>query len=247
MFEGKIALVTGGTSGIGKKIAELLLSEGAFVFINYHSNETQMFDAKKELKNISSNLEFIKANIANEEEVLAMMNKINEKKGHLDFLINNAGTNVDAFIEDADMVSFKRVIDVNFIGKVITTKQALPLLKKGKESVIINIASRLGTTPCEEASAYCGAAAAIINFTKSASMELAKYNIRVNCVSPSLTITPLALEGWSEEEIKMQTEENPLKRLASTEDIANTVIFLLSDKASYINGQNINVNGGSLV
>lgn len=247
MFEGRIALVTGGTSGIGKKIAEELLKEGAFVFINYHKNESLMFEAKKDLKTISSNLEFIKADISNEEEVLNMMNKINEKKGHLDYLVNNAGTNVDAFIEEADMVDFKRVVNTNFIGKVITTKYALPLLKKGKQSSIVNISSRLGTTPCEEASAYCAAAASIINFTKASSMELSKYKIRVNCVSPSLTITPLALSGWTEEEIEEQKESNPLGRLADPVDIANAVLFLLSDKASYINGQNINVNGGSLV
>ncbi|MDE5630202.1 MAG: SDR family oxidoreductase, partial [Bacilli bacterium] len=184
---------------------------------------------------------------SNEEDVLEMMNNINERKGHLDYLVNNAGTNVDAFIEDADLVDFKRVVDTNFIGKVITTKYAIPLLKKGVNPSIVNIASRLGTTPCEEASAYCAAAASIINFTKSSSMELSKYKIRVNCVSPSLTITPLALAGWNENEIEEQTQNNPLKRLATTEDIANTVLFLLSDKASYINGQNINVNGGSLV
>lgn len=247
MFEGRIALVTGGTSGIGKKIAGYLLKEGAFVFINFHNDEARMFDAKKELKEISSNLEFIKADISNEEEVLNMMNKIKEKKGHLDFLVNNAGMNIDAFIESADMVDFKRVINTNFIGKVITTKYAIPLLKKGSNSSIVNISSRLGTTPCEEASAYCAAAASIINFTKSSSMELAKYKIRVNCVSPSLTITPLALEGWTQEEIEEQKMNNPMGRLATTEDIAHAVIFLLSDKASYINGQNINVNGGSLI
>lgn len=247
MFEGKIALVTGGTSGIGKKIAESLIKEGAFVFINFHKDESHMYEVKKEFKQFSSNLEFIKADISNEEEVLKMMNKINEKKGHLNYLVNNAGMNIDAFIEEADMCLFKKVVDTNFIGKVITTKYALPLLKKGEHSAIVNIASRLGTMPCEEASAYCGAASAIINFTKLASLEFAKYKIWVNCVSPSLTTTPLALSGWTDEEIQEQTQNNPLGRLATTEDIANAVIFLLSDKASYINGQNINVNGGSLI
>jgi len=97
MFEGKIALVTGGTSGIGKKIAESLIKEGAFVFINFHKDESHMYEVKKEFKQFSSNLEFIKADISNEEEVLKMMNKINEKKGHLNYLVNNAGMNIDAF------------------------------------------------------------------------------------------------------------------------------------------------------
>lgn len=96
-------------------------------------------------------------------------------------------------------------------------------------------------------SAYCSAEAGIINFTQASALELSKYGIRVNTVSPSLTITPLALCGWTKEEIEEQKESNPLKRLGEPIDIANTVLFLLSDKASYINGENINVNGGSLL
>lgn len=241
----KIALVTGGTSGIGKEIVKTLLQSDCFVFVNFGHNEAQMFDAKKEFKEISDDFKCLKADVSKEDEVYNMMQVINEEYGHLDYLVNNAGTNVDAFLENADMVEFKRVVDVNFFGKVIVSKYAIPLLKKGENASIVNIASRLGSMPCVEASAYCAAAAAIINFTKAASKELAKYKIRVNCVSPSLTITPLALSGWTEEEIEEQKNSNPLKRLGEPSDIANTVLFLLSDKASYINGQNINVNGGS--
>lgn len=241
----KIALVTGGTSGIGKEIVKELLQEGCFVFVNYGHNEKQMFDTEKELKEISDNFKFVKADVSRELEVREIMSVINNDYGHLDYLVNNAGTNIDAFIEDADMVDYKKVIDVNFIGKVLVTKYAIPLLRKANNASIVNISSRLGSVPCIEASAYCAAAAAIINFTSASSKELAKYNIRVNSVSPSLTITPLALAGWTEEEIEEQKNSNPLKRLANTEDIANSVLFLLSDKASYINGQNINVNGGS--
>lgn len=241
----KIALVTGGTSGIGKEIVKELLQDGCFVFVNYGHNQEQANEVKTEFDKISNKYKCIKADISNEKEVYDMMMHIKEKYGKLDYLVNNAGTNVDAFIEDADMVDYKRVVDVNFIGKVMVTKYAIPLLKEGNESAIVNIASRLGSMPCVEASAYCAAAAAIINFTSASSKELAKYNIRVNSISPSLTITPLALAGWTEEEIEEQKNSNPLKRLANTEDIANAVLFLLSDKASYINGQNINVNGGS--
>lgn len=241
----KIALVTGGTSGIGKSIVKKLLEEGCFVYVNYGHNENQMFECKKELDEISDKYKMIKADISNEEKVYEMILKIKEKSGRIDYLVNNAGTNVDAFVEDADMVQYRKVIDVNLIGKVMVTKYALPLLKNSKEAAVVNIASRLGSMPCVEASAYCAAAAGIINFTKASALEFSKHKIRVNSVSPSLTITPLALSGWTEEEIEEQKEANPLKRLAETEDIANAVLFLLSDKASYINGQNLNVNGGS--
>lgn len=241
----KVALVTGGTSGIGKQIVKSLLENGCFVFVNYGHNQEQANEAKIEFDKISNKYKCLKADISNEEEVYKMMLQIKEKFGRLDYLVNNAGTNVDAFIEDADMVEYKHVIDVNLIGKVMVTKYAIPLLKNGDYASIVNISSRLGSMPCTEASAYCAAAAGIINFTKSVALELASYKIRVNAVSPSLTITPLALSGWTDEEIEVQKNNNPLKRLGETEDIAHAVLFLLSDKASYINGQNINVNGGS--
>lgn len=242
-FENKVALVTGGTSGIGKEIAKQLLINGAKVIINYSNNEENYQNTKKEFEEYKGKVLFVKADVSNEEEVTKMFEQIEK----LDYLINNAGTNIDSYIESFDIKEFKKVLDVNLIGKVICTKHAIPLLKNSKTPSIVNIASRLGTKPCMEASAYCAAEAGIINFTGSSALELSKYGIRVNTVSPSLTITPLALYGWTKEEIEEQKENNPLKRLGETIDIANTVLFLLSDKASYINGENINVNGGSLL
>lgn len=239
-FENKIALVTGGTSGIGKEIAKQLLIHGAKVIINYGHNQANYENTKKELEQYKDKVLFIKADISKEDEVIKMFEQIER----LDYLINNAGTNIDNYIESFDMEDFRKVLDVNLIGKVMCTKYAIPLLKNSKEPSIVNIASRLGTRPCIEASAYCAAEAGIINFTEASSLELSKYGIRVNTVSPGLTITPLALEGWTTEEIKKQKENNPLKRLGETIDIANAVLFLLSYKASYINGQNLNVNGG---
>ncbi len=246
-MDGKIALVTGGTSGIGKEIVKQLLLKGCFVFINYGHNDSQMLKAKEEFEQICNDFKFIKADISIEEEVHIMMNEIKDKFGILDYLVNNAGTNIDGFIEDLDINDFKKVINVNLIGKVICTKYAIPLLRKSENSSIVNIASRLGTRPCEEASAYCSAEAGIINFTMASALELSKYNIRVNTISPGLTNTPLAMSGWTEEEIDHQKKNNPMKRIGETIDIANAVLFLLSDKASYINGENINVNGGTLL
>lgn len=243
----KIALVTGGTSGIGKEIAKQLIENGCFVFINFGHNEKQMRKAQEELKHVSNNLKFIKADVSKEEEVRVMMNTIKNQFGKLDYLVNNAGTNIDGFIENLDINDFKKVINVNLIGKVICTKYAIPLLRKGDNSSIVNIASRLGTKPCEEASAYCAAEAGIINFTMVSAMELSKYNIRINTVSPGLIETPLAMTGWTIEEIEEYKKNNLLKRLGTTEDIANTVLYLLSEKAAYINGENINVNGGTLL
>lgn len=242
-FGNKVALVTGGTSGIGKEIAKQLLLNGAKVIINYAHNEENYEKTKKEFEEYKEKVLFIKADISNEDEVIKMFKQIDK----LDYLINNAGTNIDSYIESFNIDDFKKVLNVNLIGKVICTKYAIPLLKNSQTPSIVNIASRLGTKPCVESSAYCSAEAGIINFTQASALELSKYGIRVNTVSPSLTITPLSLYGWTEKEIAEQKENNPMKRLGETIDIANVVLFLLSDKASYINGENINVNGGSLL
>lgn len=242
-FENKVALVTGGTSGIGKEIAKQLLRNGAKVIINYSNNEDNYKKTKNEFQEYKDNVLFIKADVSNEDEVMRMFEQIEK----LDYLINNAGTNIDSYIEKFNIEDFRRVLDVNLVGKVICTKHAVPLLKNSKSPSIVNIASRLGTKPCAEASAYCSAKAGIINFTQASALELSKYLIRVNTVSPSLTKTPLALNGWTESEIESYKQNNPLKRLGETIDIANAVLFLLSENASYINGENLNVNGGSLL
>lgn len=163
IFENKVALVTGGTSGIGKEIAKQLLINGAKVIINYAHNEENRENTQEEFKEYKDRVSFIKANVSNEDEVKKMFQQIEK----LDYLVNNAGTNVDNYIENFDINEFRRVLDVNLVGKVICTKHAIPLLKNSKTPSIVNIASRLGTKPCEESSAYCAAEAGIINFTRS--------------------------------------------------------------------------------
>lgn len=162
-FNNKVALVTGGTSGIGKEIAKQLLTKGAKVIINYAHNEENYKQTKKDFKEYRNKVLFIKADASNEDEVIRMFKQIEK----LDYLINNAGTNIDSYIEEFDIEDFRRVLDVNLVGKVICTKHAIPLLKNSKTPSIVNIASRLETRPCVEASAYCSAEAGIINFTRS--------------------------------------------------------------------------------
>lgn len=162
-FDNKVALVTGGTSGIGKEIAKQLLLNDAKVIINYRHNQENYENTKKEFEQYKDKVIFIKADVSNEAEVIKMFNQIDK----LDYLINNAGTNIDSYIETFDIEDFKRVLNVNLVGKVICTKHAIPLLKNSKTPSIVNIASRLGTRACVEASAYCSAEAGIINFTRS--------------------------------------------------------------------------------
>ena len=236
----KIALVTGGTSGIGKEIVKELLDKGCMVITCYHSNEEALEETKKEINN--ENLLIVKCDVSNEDDVINMFNIVKERYGKLDYLVNNAGTFIDNFIKDFNTDDFKKVLDVNLIGKFMCTKYAYPLMNEGGS--IVNISSHLGIIPCEESPAYCAAAAAIINLTKATALEYADKKIRANSICPAFTLTPLSIRGWKPEEIEEKLKETPLGRLATPEDTAKLCLFLLSDDSSFITGENISINGG---
>ncbi len=138
-------------------------------------------------------------------------------------------------------------MNTNLRGKLLCTKYSIPLLKNSSNPIIINIATRAGISAMEESSAYCCAATGIIMLTKVSALELSKYSIRVNTISPGLTKTKLTLQYDTEEDFKEYVEKNPSKRIGTPEDIANTVLFLISKEGSFINGENINVSGGILL
>jgi len=238
----KIALVTGGTSGIGKEIVKELLDKGCKVITCYHSNETLARETEKEFSN--ENLLIIKCDVSNEEEVINMFNNISTKFGKIDYLVNNAGTFIDNLIKDFNIDDFKKVLDINLLGKVICTKHAYENMNNN--GAIVNISSHLGVIPCTESPAYCAAAAAIINFTKATALEYADKKIRANSICPAFTPTPLSLRGWKQEEIDQKLKETPLGRFATSEDTAKLCLFLLSDDANFITGENIWINGGRL-
>lgn len=239
-MKNKVALVTGGTSGIGKEIVKELIEKDCKVITCYSTNEE---NAKVLIDEINSeNLLVLKCNVSNEEEVINMMKQIKEKFGNLDYLVNNAGTFIDNLIKDFNINDFKKVLDINLLGKVICTKHSYPIMNKGGS--IVNISSHLGVVPCTESPAYCSAAAGIITFTKATALEYADRKIRANCICPAFTPTPLSLRGWKQEEIDQKLSETPLGRFATPEDTAKLCLFLLSEDSSFITGENIWINGG---
>lgn len=229
-MKNKVALVTGGTSGIGKEIVKELIEKDCKVITCYSTNEE---NAKVLIDEINSeNLLVLKCNVSNEEEVINMMKQIKEKFGNLDYLVNNAGTFIDNLIKDFNINDFKKVLDINLLGKVICTKHSYPIMNKGGS--IVNISSHLGVVPCTESPAYCSAAAGIITFTKATALEYADRKIRANCICPAFTPTPLSLRGWKQEEIDQKLSETPLGRFATPEDTAKLCLFLLSEDSSFI-------------
>lgn len=238
----KIALVTGGTSGIGKEIVKELLNKRCKVITCYHNDESLAKETEKEFN--TENLSIVKCDVSNEEEVINMFKIINEKFGKIDYLVNNAGTFIDNYIKDFDIGDFKKVLDVNLLGKVICTKHAYKNMNDN--GAIVNISSHLGVVPCTESPAYCAAAAAIINFTKATALEYSDKKIRANSICPAFTPTPLSLRGWKQEKIDQKLKETPLGRFATPEDTAKLCLFLLSDDSNFITGENIWINGGRI-
>ena len=236
----KIALVTGGTSGIGKEIVKELIEKGCKVITCYSNNEENAKLLEKEINN--DNLLIIKCDVSKEDEVIKMYSIIQAKYNNIDYLVNNAGTFIDNLIKDFNINDFKKILDINLLGKVICTKHVYNIMKEGGS--IVNISSHLGVVPCTESPAYCAAAAGIINFTKATALEFADKKIRANSICPAFTPTPLSLKGWNKEEIEKKLQETPLGRFATPKDTAKLCLFLLSNDSSFITGENIWINGG---
>ena len=237
-----IAVVTGGTSGIGFEISKQFILRGDTVYAIYKSDDDKAENAKKQINN--PNFFTKKLDITNEEKVMDFLSTLT----HLDFLINCAGISIENSFENLKMEDIKQVMDVNLFGKMNCAKYALPLLKKSTCPRIINIASRFAQKPfIEGMMAYSCSEASIVMMTQVLALEYAKYGIKTNTVSPSLTLTPLTQSICTKEEIETISNKNPSKRLGKPEDVANIVLFLCSEKSDYINGENINVNGGILL
>jgi len=243
----KTALITGASSGIGKEIALRLAKQDIKVCINYLYSEKEAEEIKQLIEKNGGKAVICKADITQEKDVREMFNFLLSEFNTLDILVNNAGIYIPDFIESHEYNNWKKVIDVNLNGKFLCTKYAIPLLKKSPNPQIINIASRSGIRPDEESGAYCCAASAIIMFTQISALELAKYNIKVNTISPGLTRTHLTEKTCTKKEFDTYAKKNPSGRIGTTADIAKVVSFLISNDAEFINGENINVSGGILL
>lgn len=239
-----LAVVTGGTSGIGFEISKQLIARGGGIRVIaiYASNDKKAEYARLEIN--SKDFETRKIDVTNENAVKEFFAELKE----LDFLINCAGISIEAPFESISMEDVKKVMDVNLYGKMNCAKYALPLLKQSKCARIVNIASRFAQKPfIDGMMGYSCSEAGIVMMTQVLALEYAKYGIRVNTVSPSLTLTPLTRSVCTKEEIETISKKNPSGRLGDPIDIANVVMFLCSEKSEYINGENINVNGGILL
>ena len=246
-FSNRVALVTGSSSGIGKGIAEALCQAGATVILNSVETDPMLEQTFDEFKQKGYKVFPIFADVSKENQVQQMFETIKKEFGRLDYLCNNAGIAINNSLEDNIQGTWDKVLEVNLMGKMLCIKHAIPLLKQSDSPRIVNTSSRLGTKPIKKSSAYCCSQAGILMLTKCAGLELAHYGIRVNAVSPALTLTSLSLKKYSKQEIEAFSKQNPLGRVGEIEDTVNAVLFLLSEESSFITGESLEVSGGNLL
>lgn len=237
-LKGKVALITGAASGIGKATAELFVKEGAKVVIADIS-----LGGKKVADNLGENAFFVQVDLKKEEDIEKMIKETIDKFDKIDILMNNAGIGKNIFIEDMDIEDWNEVIDTNLRSYFLSIKHVVPFMKK-QGGVIVNTASELAFVGDVGWAAYAASKGGIIQLTKVAAVELMDYNIRVNALCPGPTATPMLLEGITEEEKKRIEKLVPLGRLGKPEEIAKGALFLASDDSSFMTGANLLMDGG---
>lgn len=242
-LKGKIALVTGGSRGIGAQIVKEFASEGAFVYLNFNTNELKAREIEKGFQNVKA----LKGDVSRRQDIKGIIEEVKEEYGALDILVNNAGIMLNMPLLDYNEDQVRRMFDVNVFGTIYMTIEAAKIMKPG--SSIVNIASNAGIgTSFMNTTYYSMTKAAIINFTKRAALELSSKKIRVNGIAPGWIETDLTINARSPEETKQLRkflEENTtIGRPGNVDDISKVALFLASDDSRYVNGQIIVVDGG---
>ncbi len=239
MLDNKVAIVTGASSGIGRAIAKKMIEAGATV-IGVARSEDKLQSVKEWL---GENFHYKVADVSEYERALQVVREVYEEFGRIDILVNNAGITQDTLLARMDKEKWQKVIDVNLGGVFNYTKAALTYMMKQRSGVVINISSVVGLYGNAGQANYAASKAGIIGFTKSLAKEVGKRGIRAVAIAPGFIETPMT-ENIPENLKKLALESIPLGRFGQPDEVANVVVFLASDLASYITSTVIEVHGG---
>ena len=242
LLEGKTAIVTGGSRGLGKAIAELFGAEGAFVVVIDLKEQWAQKTADLIIQGRGSAVGF-GADVSDRESMFDCVNRTVQKFGALDIVVNNAMWNRYEPIDAIEPETVQRMVGVGFEAIIWSIQSAASVMRERGGS-IVNIGSSAGALGVPNALVYCGVKAGVAGLTRSASVELGPHKIRVNSIAPSTVATEGVKAMLTEEAFELRLSKTPLKRLGEVADIAETALWLASDKASFITGQTITVDGG---
>jgi 3-oxoacyl-[acyl-carrier protein] reductase len=245
-LEGKVAIVTGGTRGIGRAIVLDLAANGADVALNYHKSADLAAELAETIREMGRRALVVQADVSSLTDAQAMVQKVLDEFGRLDILVNNAGMNWDGVVWKMTEEQWDRVIDVDLKGTFNYTRAAGPIFREQGSGKIVNITSINGLRGKFGQSNYSAAKAGVIGFTKACARELGRYSVNVNAIAPGLIETKMVREA-PEKVREMALAEIVLGRLGLPEEVAYVVTFLCSERARHITGQVIQVDGGQYI
>lgn len=238
MLENKTVIVTGGSTGIGRAIAAELVDQGASVVIANRTEETGRETAE------ALGCSFIQCDVSSYDSVQALVDRTVDKHGGLDAIVNNAGIGMTGTVETTSIEDWQMLLSINLNGVVYGTRAAMPYLRESSGSVL-NVASVFGLVGGPETAAYATAKGAVVNFTRTTAVDYADAGVRVNSICPGFVETELTESELNDESFyEFVLGQTPMNRVGDPEEIAEPAAFLISDKASYITGVNLPIDGG---
>jgi len=246
IFMGKVAVVSGGSRGIGAAICTAFAKKGYTVIIDYAQSKEKAENLAQELRAQGFNAEACRCDVRDEEAVKALFEYVLEKYRRVDVLVNNAGVCDYHLFTDVSAESWDRIFDTNVKGTFFMSREALKNMIWNKSGRIINISSMWGICGSSCEVPYSASKAAVIGMTKALAKEVGPSGITVNCVAPGVIKTDM-MKDLTDEVVQMLKDETPLGVIGSPEDIAGSVLFLASDEAKFITGQVISPNGGMVI
>jgi len=247
-LKNKTAIITGAASGIGRTAALRLAAEGASIYA-LDIEESGLRSLVSEIRNNQGTAEFMNCDVSDESSVKAAVANALSLFGKIDILVNVAGIQITKLLVDTTWDDYKKMMDINMGGTFLTMNMILPIMKVAGSGTIVNVASELAIVGYPELAAYTATKGAMVAMSRSASLEAIKYGVRINCVCPGATDTPIFWEGETDP-VKIQKMldqvaiEKPSGRLITTDEVANGIIFLASDEASGVVGTCLVIDGG---